>query len=120
MEPITLEQFDRLHEADASLENLESIRAALKSREDMVKVVERCSTMKTMLETGATREFPDGKTSEDDQGGLAIGLAISRKENVVILDFGPDLGWVAFEPEKACLFADEVINKAKQLTGEGL
>jgi hypothetical protein len=61
---------------------------------------------------GTTGEFPDGKTSEDDKGELA--MAIGNKDGLVFIDFGnKPIDWISFKPEEAVQLAYLLLSHAK-------
>jgi hypothetical protein len=46
-----------------------------------------------------TGTFPDGKLDENDEGGVAIGVAIDQGN--VVIHFPKPIAWLAFPPEQA-------------------
>ena len=64
---------------------------------------------------GPTGRFPKGKIHPDDEGELAIGLAIDEEKGVVVVEFGVPTDWFAMYPEEATSFADDLLNKANKL-----
>lgn len=50
---------------------------------------------------GATGEFPEGQLGPRDEGELNIAIAADPDRNVVIMDFGKPVAWLAMEPDHA-------------------
>ena len=65
-----------------------------------------------MTKFGATGEFPQGKLDETDEGALKIGIAFDSYKNVVRIEFGKKIAWLAMEPEQAFEFAKAIMRKA--------
>lgn len=59
------------------------------------------------IKLGKTGEYPDGKLNKDDEGALNIG--IMKKDNVIVLEFGTQVHWLALPPDQARLFAETII-----------
>ncbi len=76
---------------------------------------ERFAEMKSHLERsiGKTGEFPEGKLTEKDEGGIQF--AIAAKNDKVILQFGTPVAWMGMTPEKAVDFGELLINKAAEV-----
>ncbi len=64
---------------------------------------------------GATGSFPEGVLSEDDKGGLSIGLTATNGK--VILAFGDPVEWVGFGPEQARGIAQSLLDRAAECDG---
>lgn len=64
-----------------------------------------------MPKLGATGEYPKGKLAPDDEGGL--NAAITRQGDVIRIDFGKPVGWLALYPDEARALAKILIEKAK-------
>lgn len=56
-----------------------------------------------LAQLGATGDYPGGSLDDDDEGGLQ--LAIGRKDDKVIVNFGKPIGWLAMGNEEAAKFA---------------
>jgi hypothetical protein len=67
------------------------------------------------MKPGPTGDFPDGKLSEDDDGGLAIAIAADTEKGVVIIDFGTPTSWIGLKPSDAKGFANMLIEKAVEV-----
>lgn len=72
-----------------------------KSEFDLQKEIERVCAEEKL---GETDEFPDGKITEDDEGGIKIGVTI--KDGNVILVFGKSVSWLGFDPKTARQLAE--------------
>jgi hypothetical protein len=59
---------------------------------------------------GPTGDFPDGKLTPDDEGGLNVAMGIT--EGRVFIDFGKSITWLAMLPADAIEFAQAIIDKA--------
>lgn len=68
--------------------------------------------MNDQSRVGATGDFPDGKLSKDDEGGLRlkVGVVDSR----VVIDFGKPVTWIGFRPNEAYEFAKLIRKHAKR------
>ena len=71
-----------------------------------------------MSKLGKTGEFPEGKISDDDEGGIRIGIAADRDANVVRIDLGDPVAWLAWPPDPARQFAIAILRKAAELDGK--
>jgi hypothetical protein len=65
------------------------------------------------MKPGPTGKYPEGRLSEDDEGGLMI--AVGSKEGKIVINFGKDISWIALNPEEAMAFADAIKTRAKDL-----
>lgn len=65
------------------------------------------------LKPGATGRFPQGKLKEDDEGELAVGLAVLNGK--LILNFGKSIGWIGMSKQEAEVFANALLEKARTL-----
>ena len=61
---------------------------------------------------GATGKYPEGKLREDDEGEIALGIAVHKGK--IIMDFGGDMGWVGFTPEQSRQIASILQKRAKE------
>lgn len=57
----------------------------------------------------AQREYPDGRLGGDDLGSLAMAFAADKKKNVVVIDFGKPVMWLALPPKEV----NDLINMLK-------
>ena len=48
---------------------------------------------------GATGAYPEGKLTSSDEGEIRLG--ITTYEGKVVMNFGEEMGWVAFSPNQA-------------------
>lgn len=67
---------------------------------------------KDIPKLGPTGQFPDGKLTPSDKGEIRI--AIANSDGNVILDLGPTMGWIAFDPSQAFDLARTIRKHAKQ------
>lgn len=58
---------------------------------------------------GATGDFPQGKLSADDEGGLRIGVALDPT-GVVRIEFGKPIAWLGLPPSEARQLAQMILN----------
>jgi hypothetical protein len=65
-----------------------------------------------MKEFGPTGTFPDGKLDETDDGALKIGIAYDGQNNLIRIDFGKPIAWLAMDPAQAMQFAKTIIKRA--------
>lgn len=61
---------------------------------------------------GATRNFPRGKISADDEGGLRFAVRPWRGE--VRIDFGTEVSWLAMPPGAARQLATVLLKVADE------
>lgn len=61
---------------------------------------------------GATGTFPQGQLSDDDQGGLKIGVAYDKLNGIVRLEFGKPVAWIGLPPAEAIQFGKLLMEKA--------
>jgi len=59
--------------------------------------------------------FPHGKKFPDDEGELAIRIASDPEHDVVRIDFGKPVQWMALEPTEALELATLIVQHAIQL-----
>lgn len=59
--------------------------------------------------------YPHGKKYEDDEGELAIRIAVDPAAGVVRIDFGKPIQWIALEPAQALGLAELIARKASAL-----
>jgi hypothetical protein len=50
---------------------------------------------------GATGDFPQGQLSDDDQGGIKIGIAYDKIDGIVRVEFGKPIAWLGLPPPQA-------------------
>ena len=62
---------------------------------------------------GATGNFPQGKSSPEDEGELVIGIGI--KDGIIRLEFGKPTAWIGFGPSEARTLAAKLGALADQL-----
>lgn len=59
---------------------------------------------------GPTGDYPRGKLSPDDKGGLNI--AVTHRDGAVIINFGTPVEWFGMPPEQAIDFAKTIMKHA--------
>lgn len=62
---------------------------------------------------GATNNFPQGKLHPTDEG--EIKMAISTKDNKVIIVFGKPTAWIGMDKEQAIQLGKTIIKKAEEM-----
>lgn len=65
----------------------------------------------TGLVLGGMGRFPDGKSSEDDEGELR--MAVGVRNGVLIVDFNKETGWIGFDPQSAERLAQRLLKYAQ-------
>jgi hypothetical protein len=60
---------------------------------------------------GPTGDFPHGKPSPDDEGGLLLAVGADEHGNVKI-KFGKKIAWIGLNSEQAIQFAMMILKKA--------
>lgn len=71
-----------------------------------------------VMRLGPTGEFPDGKCYPDDKGELTLGMAVDVANNLIVLNFGVPVVYLAMGPEQATALADDLLRKVQTLTGD--
>jgi hypothetical protein len=66
-------------------------------------------------ELGATGKYPQGKLNDDDEGELCIAVAADKAKQVVVVDFGKPVHWLAMPKANIIEFANILIAKAAEL-----
>jgi hypothetical protein len=66
---------------------------------------------------GTTGRFPRGKIHEADEGEIKIAVAVDRKTQTVLIDFGKPVTFIGFSAEQASEIADLLMNKVMSLRG---
>jgi len=64
---------------------------------------------------GPTGEFPQGKSSPDDEGEIVMGMAIQG--GIIILHFGARISWIGLDAITARSIAAGLLAKADELEG---
>jgi len=60
---------------------------------------------------GATGRYPQGKLSPDDEGELAIAVAWDPYANMLRVEFGKPVAWLALSAERAAVLASMILKK---------
>lgn len=61
---------------------------------------------------GATGDFPQGQLSDDDQGGIKIGIAYDKLDGIVRIEFGKPVAWLGLPPPEAIELAKHLLRHA--------
>jgi hypothetical protein len=72
------------------------------------------------LNLGATGKFPDGRLNDDDQGELRAALAVDRKKNRLLIQFGKPVAWLVLTREGAEELAKMIERKCMELVPKSL
>ena len=64
---------------------------------------------------GPLDEHPHGKLSNNDDGGIKIAIGVDGDHNLVRIDFGKPVAWVALDKKTAISTADALRQKANEL-----
>lgn len=54
------------------------------------------------------------QVNQVDQGNLEVKIAYDKEKNVVVLNFGKPVQWIAFPPQTAVDFSALILEKARQ------
>lgn len=68
----------------------------------------------------AKRAYSEGRINADDQGDLALAVAVDEQKKIVILSFGKPVEWIGFGPRDAVALAKMLIEKARAVSTEPL
>jgi hypothetical protein len=66
-----------------------------------------------VMKLGGTGDFPRGKLTAEDEGGLAV--AIGVKDKTVIVDFGKEVVWLGLDAASARQFAKNIMRRADEI-----
>ena len=69
-----------------------------------------------VLILGPTNDFPEGKMSEADEGGLR--MAVGIEDNRIILAFGKPVAWIGMDPAGARALAALLRSRAEEIQPE--
>jgi hypothetical protein len=61
---------------------------------------------------GATGEFPRGKLDPTDNGEITLGVAFDPEANLVRIEFGTPVAWLAMDRNQAIALARSILLKA--------
>ena len=61
------------------------------------------------------REYPQGRIAADDEGVLAMAMAVDARHGVIRIEFGKPVEWMAIDKVRAVEFAEKLLSMAKQL-----
>lgn len=68
----------------------------------------------------AKRQWSDGRAGPEDDGDLAFAIGPHPDKDLVVLDFGKDVTFVAMPPQQAVELAQMLIKHARALSKEPL
>jgi hypothetical protein len=66
-----------------------------------------------MTKFGSTGDFPRGKLSETDQGGLNVGIAVL--DRTLVINFGTPIVWIGLDYHSAVQFAETILKRAEDI-----
>lgn len=61
---------------------------------------------------GSTGKFPQGKLNKDDEGELALRIGHDMVKELVIIEFGKNVSWLALDPATALQLSKTIAEKA--------
>jgi len=64
---------------------------------------------------GATGEYPDGKSREDDEGEIKLAVRANVEKGLIGMEFGKPVAWVMFKAEEARNLAEVLIANAERV-----
>jgi hypothetical protein len=70
-----------------------------------------------MTKFGSTGDFPRGKFSQDDEGGLNLGIAV--KDRTIIINFFEPVVWIGLDYHTAVQFAQTILKRAEEIAPKG-
>jgi len=70
------------------------------------EIVRAIQEMAKKKELGPTGDYPDGKLTEHDEGGIKIGVTV--KDGKVILAFGGSVTWIGLDAKQARQLAESL------------
>jgi len=102
------------HESIANKETLKSLFGSAVTPEDLLR--QRNEDMRDEIERlrlGATGQYPEGKLTREDEGGIRI--ATTSKNGKVILAFGKEIAWLGFTPQGAIDLGANLMQHGEEL-----
>lgn len=64
------------------------------------------------------REWPEGRVGPTDDGQIVFMASADPETNLVKLDFGKPVAWVAMSPQQAVEIAQSLIKQARSISKE--
>ncbi len=61
---------------------------------------------------GPTGDFPQGKLSKNDEGGITFAVGVRNQK--VVIDFGNPVAWIGMDPGQAVALAQTLISHARR------
>ena len=74
--------------------------------------------MEIQKQVGATGNYPDGKSREDDEGEIRLAVTSNMAEGLVGMDFGKPVAWMQMRAKDARNLAAVLIANAERLEGK--
>jgi len=71
--------------------------------------------MDKKIKLGATGKFPEGKLNKDDEGGLRFAIASDQEKQIVVIDWGKPVSWLAMTKKEALALGNAIITIADEL-----
>lgn len=107
---------DRLQEGEpAAFKELEVHLQSLSSRISDVKIQDAGPHNVVTEQIGPTGQYPYGKTTDDDLGGLNAALSIDRAHGRLRMDFGKPVPWISMTSSEARIWAGVLLEWADTL-----
>ena len=89
----------------------EELKTAIRSTHAMLQ-----DSLLLLTAPGPTGDYPEGKMSEQDEGGLM--MVAGNKDGQVFLCFGTPVSWISFGAEQAKEIAANIANQAMLAEGK--
>ena len=72
------------------------------------------------VEGRAKRTWSEGRVGPADDGDLAFAIGTHPEKELVVLDFGKSVEWIAMPPQQAIELAQSLIKHARSISKEPL
>jgi len=66
-----------------------------------------------MTKFGPTGDYPRGKLTDDDEGGLKLGVTVMDK--TIVIAFGKPVEWIGLDKLTALTLAETIRRRAEEL-----
>ena len=66
------------------------------------------------IKLGATGDYPQGRISETDEGGLQMAIFKTKDKSNLIIEFGTPVQWLGMPVDEAKAFALSILKKANE------
>jgi hypothetical protein len=67
------------------------------------------------VDSRAKRNYSAGRLGPNDEGDLAVAVTADKAHNVVRIDFGKPVGWLALPPESCVVLIETLIRRLRDL-----